>query len=281
MPRAWEQMAAVIDAQTLPKPLRVAILAAHPDDEIVSAGALLRRLCATTAEVHVVHVTDGAPRNPAVAHEHGYRSIDAYRRVRQRELRHALDEAGITPRSTRQLRVPDQQAAHRLVDVTRAIDAFIESCPMDVVLSHPFEGGHPDHDACAFAVHAAVATRPRDAQPLIVEFTSYHHGPNGISTGVFRADGHVSVEAMLTLGPDEEAIKRRARECFVSQAPMLSQFLLTHERYRIAPVYAFTGRAHVGRLFYEYFDWNLDGAGWQSAAADALRTIGFRTDEWL
>jgi hypothetical protein len=42
-----------------------------------------------------------------------------------------------------------------------------------------------------------------------------------------------------------------------------------------------TGRAHEGRLFYEYFDWNLDGARWQSAAADALRTIGFRTDEWL
>ena len=281
MPHSWEQMTAVIEGRATATPLRVAIIAAHPDDEIVSAGALLRRLWAITGEVHVLHVTDGAPRHPDVAHEHGYRSIDAYRRARQRELRHAFAEAGIAPRSTQQLRVPDQQAAHKLVDVTRAIGAFIESCRVDVVLSHPFEGGHPDHDACAFAVHAAVATRPRETQPVIVEFTSYHYGQNGISTGVFCADGQVSAEAMLVLGPDEQAVKRRARECFVSQGAMLSQFSLTHERYRIAPVYAFTGRAHEGRLFYEYFDWNLDGARWQSAAADALRTLGFRADEWL
>lgn len=40
-----------------------------------------------------------------------------------------------------------------------------------------------------------------------------------------------------------------ARECFVSQAPMLSQCSPTHERYRIAPVYASPAALTRGACF--------------------------------
>ena len=42
------------------------------------------------------------------------------------------------------------------------------------VITHPYEGGHPDHDACAFAARAAVRHSANKAK--LMEFTSYHAG---------------------------------------------------------------------------------------------------------
>lgn len=274
-------MVDVIAGHPATAPLRVAVVAAHPDDEIVSAGAMLRRLQASGAVVHVIHVTDGAPRNTAAAREHNCASIDEYRDLRRRELRQALTQVGISPWQCTTIGVADQEAAHELVRVARAIGDCLTMAGVDVVLSHPFEGGHPDHDAAAFAVHAAAAAIPGRLRPTVVEFTSYHCGREGIQTGVFLRDTAAQEEAVLELSAEEQDVKMRARHCFVSQAPTLEQFPTTFERFRPAPRYEFAARPHDGRLFYEHFEWKLDGGGWESAARKAMCSLGFRSDEWL
>ena len=62
--------------------LPVLVVAAHPDDETIGAGGMLGRM----ANPYVLHVTDGAPRNPDFARAAGYRSREEYARARRREL---------------------------------------------------------------------------------------------------------------------------------------------------------------------------------------------------
>ena len=58
---------------------------------------------------------------------------------------------------------------------------LVQSVDPTVVWMHPYEGGHPDHDAAAVCAHAALALRSRErrAVPAPYEFTSYHAGQSG------------------------------------------------------------------------------------------------------
>jgi LmbE family N-acetylglucosaminyl deacetylase len=274
----WDAVAAVIAGVPARRQLSVAIVAAHPDDEIVSAAAMLRRLTLGGADLYVVHVTDGAPRDGRDARAHGFASAEAYRRARHNELVSALVEAQIQSDHLAGFGFPDQKAPYSLIALVDALFAWVRRHPVDVILSHPFEGGHPDHDATAFAVHVtAAALRRMRGQPLLVEFTSYHAGPNGIRTGSFLPDSGPE-PAKLVLTSNEQAVKRRACNCFTSQAATLAHFSLERELFRIAPAYAFAQRPHEGRLFYEYFDWGLDGRQWQARASEALGSLGLGLD---
>src|SRR5688572_11777718 len=94
-PRVWDQLAAVVRGGAPAAPLRVGVVAAHPDDETVSAGALLRRLARCTGSLQIIHVTTGAPRNGVDAREHGLGSVEAYARTRRAELVSALAASAI------------------------------------------------------------------------------------------------------------------------------------------------------------------------------------------
>src|SRR6185437_15529506 len=69
------------------------------------------------------------------------------------------------------------QAAWHLVDVSRAVMDILEELKPDVILTHPYEGGHSDHDSTAFAVHLAAGILQREGviAPVILELTSYHN----------------------------------------------------------------------------------------------------------
>jgi hypothetical protein len=58
---------------------------------------------------------------------------------------------------------------------------------------------------------------------------------------------------------------------FRTQVKPLEPFMLANcERFRIAPEYDFLHPPLAGRLFYENFDWGVDGAEWRELARQAL-----------
>lgn len=273
--RAGRALVRLIDGRCAGRRLDVLVVAAHPDDEIISAGALLRRLSRDGARIVLMHATDGAPRNGRDARAHGFASPREYARARRAELRHALMTAGVTC-TCATAGIADQEAATALVPLATEISRRFQDHHYDLVLTHPFEGGHPDHDATAFAVHAARTIASRTARgappPGIVEFASYHLGPAGPVTGRFVPLPARS-EAVLALTPGEQEIKQRARDCFVSQRATLALFDLTVERFRPAPRYCFLERPNDGRLLYELHDWGLDWSGWVEHVAAACRVL--------
>lgn len=231
----------------------VALVVAHPDDETLAAGGslhLMRRLV-------LVHVTDGAPRRLADAARAGFGSPAAYAAARADELDRALALCGAAPVRIG-LGIADQEATASLPTlVTRLRDIFAAHA-IEHVLTHAYEGGHPDHDAVALAVHRA------GAQPL--EFAGYHAAPQGgLTAGTFLA-GDSQAERRITLCSQDLARKRAMLACFDTQREMLAQFDPTIERFRPAPAYDFARPPHAGRLLYEEWGW-MTGAEWRQCAA--------------
>lgn len=261
-------------------PPKVLVVAAHPDDEVIGLGSRLSRL----HQVMVLHVTDGAPRERRWWGAPHLSSREEYARVRQEELTAALALAGVGEEHRSSLGVPDQEASSDLAGLALRMAEVLTGLAPDVVLTHAYEGGHPDHDATTFSVHAARRImEPSGARlPLIVEFTSYHARQDGavgggIATGEFiPAVGAHEVEVALTAV--ERELKRRMLAAFASQHETLTAFGVEVERFRAAPAYDFAIPPHGGALWYENFDWGCTGKEWRTSAAKALATLGIGTE---
>jgi LmbE family N-acetylglucosaminyl deacetylase len=52
----------------------------------------------------------------------------------------------------------DQTASLNLAALTLRLRDLLLECDPQTIVTHPDEGGRPDHDSTAFAVHTAVAS---------------------------------------------------------------------------------------------------------------------------
>jgi LmbE family N-acetylglucosaminyl deacetylase len=173
------------------------------------------------------------------------------------------------------LNAVDQESVYEL---PRLLDDFVQAVTRidpDIIITHPYEGGHPDHDTAALVASLALATLARQQRncPELLEFTSYHAVDGRRASGEFlppnkrgRALPHVS----LKLSADERARKARMLGCYVSQWHVLSEFPLEPECLRRAPEYDFTKPPHAGPLWYECLGWPLRGDDWRELASTYL-----------
>jgi LmbE family N-acetylglucosaminyl deacetylase len=247
---------------------RTAIVAAHPDDETLGAGACLQWLHAPA----IIHVTDGAPRDMRDAGENGFTSRQEYAQARQREFLECLRKGGIKPADTVSLGYVDQEASLHLVELAREILRLIQRLKIEMIFTHPYEGGHPDHDAAAFAVHAACLRLPPAARPSVIEFTSYHGRDGRMETGVFLPDGE-SRQLVMKLDAAARARKLHMLACYRTQQKVVRCFSAAEERFRPAPVYNFTAPPHAGPLFYEQLGFGMTAACWRELARAALQEL--------
>lgn len=269
-PNELLRQATAPQTDTTPTP-RALLIFAHQDDETVALGARLARY----GEAYLLHVTDGAPRNEHDSRAHGFVTWREYHNARAAELDHALELAGVGAMKHSCLDIPDQEASLQLAALTRSILAHIDTFQPEVILTHPYEGGHPDHDACAFAVHHAVTMHAAAGQsvPQIIECAFYHAGDGGIVTGRFLPAPGNPPEAAYELTPDEQAHKRALLRCFTTQTETLSYFSLSQERFRIAPHYDFTRPPHSGPAFYDGFPWGMETKRFCELAAQAEQEL--------
>src|SRR5215210_1638225 len=145
---------------------RLALVVAHPDDETIGIGGQLSRLHG----IKLVHVTDGSPRQDGAAEAHGFATREDYAAARREELRAAMAVAGVPEHALVGLGIADQDASFHLVEIARRLATLFREQGIELVLTHAFEGGHPDHDATAFAAHAAGALLHHEGSaPALIE----------------------------------------------------------------------------------------------------------------
>jgi len=248
------------------------LVVAHPDDEALGAGGLLTRL----ADTDIVIVTDGAPTDGVAARAAGFAGNDGYRQARVRETADALALIGRGDVPVSRLGFPDQQAVFHIPRIVSRLMEIMRAKKFRYVVTHPYEGGHPDHDATALAVHAACFLLREDGfeAPLPVEMTSYHLAGGRMIYGAFLpAPGAGPVET-FAFDAGEQDRKQRMLQCYKTQYRTLTEFPLDAERFRAAPSYDFLEPPHPGPLAYETFMWRMDGAGWRRAAGRALNRLG-------
>src|SRR5581483_7089486 len=200
-----------------PTSAKVLFLAAHPDDETIGASGVLGRL----TEPAVIYLTDGAPRDPKLRSPHVTGSRDMYALVRAEEAASALALAGVPTSRISFLNAIDQEA---IFDVYRLLEHFVqiaESIAPDFIITHPYEGGHPDHDPAALVAHVAASRLRRSGNtPAVLEFTSYHASAGRRVPGEFLPSKRNPTESngiRIVLSAEERARKARMLSCYVSQ----------------------------------------------------------------
>jgi LmbE family N-acetylglucosaminyl deacetylase len=218
-------------------------------------------------KLHMVHVTDGGP---AQASEwKGYPTREAYAAERQHEATAALDAAGHV--GTRlSYGVADGTAAWRLHEITLRLIALFSAHRISVVFTHAFEGGHPDHDAVAFAVHAAARWVP---VPLhIVEFPAYRMEHGALVWQQFVPHDDIEVYTRQLLGPMRR-IKERLCAAHASQKEVFQHLSVCQEFFRMAPAYDFSQPANGGQLS-RFYAWSgVTADVWRQLAGTALQSV--------
>lgn len=251
------------------------VVVAHPDDEVAAAGVILSRL----SRLGIIYVTDGAPRRGSDARNAGFTNWIDYAGGRRRETENALALLGreIAPR--RNLGIADQEATYELVDTSRCLAEHFRA-GFDYVITHPYEGGHPDHDATAFCVHAAcrLIAQGGGTPPAIVEARFYAAPQGRYVFSEFLAHPDAGPALALNLTPEEIALKRRMCALHASQQKHLVQFRLEEEVYRLAPRYHFSAPPHPGDVGFNQFKWPLSGRIWRFHARRAMRQLDLVED---
>ena len=217
------------------------------------------------------------PRDGADARRHGFPDWQDYAGARWREAEAALALAGVPASRHIGFGIADQEAAFNLPEVARRLEPLVARA--DVVLTHAFEAGHPDHDAAAYAVHTVVRlARLQGHRPALVEMPFYHAGPEGWIRQHFLRYPDAGPETLLKLSETEQRLKRHMAEAHATQAAVLADFALGAERFRVAPGYCFAVLPNQGQLLYERHGWNLTGPQWIDCVtrADADLGIGRR-----
>ncbi|MCP9889427.1 PIG-L family deacetylase, partial [Cyanobium sp. ATX 6A2] len=209
--------AAILNSLTGCNPKKVMLICAHPDDECVGAGLLMSALQGIT----VAHVTNGVPEDPRYAKWAGFDNPEAYKHARLEEARAAIDYAGLKQSSLLNLGFVDQQISYQLPALTESIAALIDEYEPNIVITHPYEGGHPDHDAVAFACHHAQILRERSgkSQPHLVEMTSYFSSDGKRVVGEFAQKDPKSMT--IVLNQSCKIYKDILYRCYSSQLSLL------------------------------------------------------------
>src|SRR3954471_16538141 len=116
-------------ADARPRP-RTLIVAAHPDDEVLGAGGRFARL---GPDLHVVHLTDGSPRDLGDARREGFTRREEYAAARRREVECALALAGVPAAQARTLDAIDQEASLDLDGLSRRTADLIREVAPEAV----------------------------------------------------------------------------------------------------------------------------------------------------
>jgi LmbE family N-acetylglucosaminyl deacetylase len=162
-----------------------------------------------------------------------------------------------------------------------AVAGLLDELRPEVVLTHPYEGGHTDHDATAFAVHLACGMLRREGTqaPIVLELTSYHNRSGKRVHADFLPFWPVPMRR-VDLPPEAQLLKAQMFRYFTTQQKVLSAFPLNVERFRLAPRYIFTVPPHDGPLDYERYYTTITGAEWRANAERALHVLRAKRRVW-
>jgi LmbE family N-acetylglucosaminyl deacetylase len=247
--------------ERIPEP--VAVVVAHPDDEVLAAGSRMNRM----DDLTVVHTTDGSPRDMEDARREGVASVEDYAALRRREVVAAVDALGAAP----ELRCywhPDKES---ILHGAAIVDQLTEDLAgARAVITHAYEHGHPDHDTAALGVRLALGRlRARgEAVPEVYEFPIYAVVDGQPVFGRFVPDASAP-ETVLPLSDEDRARRNAALAAYQSQRGILGFAGHWEERLRPAPPYDFRRPAPNGVAWYDRHGWVMTLARWR-AHADAL-----------
>lgn len=265
----YSPYAKLFGARQTTKSGRCSVIVAHPNDEIVGGGCLISKL----PNVRVVHVSTGAPQSLDEAQAAAYGDASEYAEARRRECLSALSLAHVPEDHVVELGLDQLQASFRMVHLTKRLLRFLQQTTPQILLTHAYEGGHPDHDAVAFATHVASRLLHKNGlMPPVIFEMAIHPSDEGAKVPEFLHKPLLE-STTLMLDPKARALKEQMFNCFETQRQVMERSPLGPEKFRRAPVYNFRLPPHPGQLHYEKLDCEITGKAWREMASEALEEL--------
>src|SRR6185503_17993079 len=268
--KSWSAHAKLFGTGDLNRPMHCSVIVAHPADEVVGAGCLISKL----VDVSVLHVTDGAPPDMQDAKAAGFDNLQDYALARKEECLAALSIANVPGDRVVDFGVSDQSASRCLTELTKRIATFLQQTGANIVVTHPYEGAHPDHDATAFATHAALRLMKQNGfKPPVIFEMGLHPSEDFKAKVPDFLPGTEGETTTLLLDERAKELKQRMFACFETQRESLEVSPIGPEKFRQPVAYDFSAPPQNGKLHYERFDWAPSRDEWQSLACNALADL--------
>ena len=191
------------------------VLAPHPDDETLGAGACIATLRASNVPVTVVAATDGEN-----CYDLPLAKREGIRRTREAEQERALARLGVANDCIYRLRLTDSGLHEQEAELTARL---MELAAPGMHLFAPWTGDfHPDHEACARA--AMAVAQARGMQLTFYFFWTWHRGAASVLTGLPICRFQPSAAALLA---KQEALQQhRSQLEWADGEPILPAYLL-------------------------------------------------------
>ena len=167
----------------------VLVLAAHPDDEVISCGGMLAWHRSVGHRVVVAHATDGARGDP------GGRFGDGAA-LRRAEGREALTRLGVD--ELQSLGFPDGELPEHRAALSGRLRALMTAIAPRTVYSFWFAESHRDHRALAFAMVDASDALARDCRCLLFGVNQVVSGATLFDVGAFESRKQHALSAFTT-----------------------------------------------------------------------------------
>lgn len=220
------------EGQTKPAPRRVLVFSPHPDDDVISMGGTLARLCAQGHEVHVAYQVSGAN---AVSRDFMARQLDFVREsagvlgvarvpadidnvsteqrrelaaaVRRAEARSAAAVAGVPAAHCHFLNLPFYERPGRrtdAADVTLIRGLLASLQPEQIYAAGDLADPHGTHRICLDLLETAIHAEKSDGAAWVARCEGWLYRG---AWGDWRAH---EIDRAIPLSPAEVLLKRRA-----------------------------------------------------------------------
>jgi N-acetylglucosamine malate deacetylase 2 len=255
----------------------IAIVVPHQDDESIGAGAQISKM----PKCLMVHVTDGAPEATSQEKSGGMTQAE-YSHIRSREVEIALDAAGHLG-DRKELGVKDQKTVFNMAAVTKQLVALFLKNKTKVAMTTAFEGGHPDHDALSFAIHAARAlVKKQGIEIFVIEMPLYRMEGDASVRQSFIPDER-SHEVNVELTKREAHLKsvlfdvHRSQYTLFNQEDQSARMSTEVELFRESPGYDFGTLPNKGNISRIYKESHVSAETWAQEIAKACKELGLES----
>ena len=223
---------------------RILVLVPHPDDEVVGVGTFIEDAVRRGCSVRIAFLTDGVPATetlwPWQRKDRAQRAALRWREAAQVQRAMGYEIALEQNLPTRTLRL-------HLASTYRLLESVLRRDQIECVWAPAYEGGHQDHDTANFLASLLARTVP------VWEFSEYHFARRRVTCNQF-IEPH-GAECVLRLNEAQRAHKRQLLESYHSERGNLGYVTVFEEQMRPLPVYDYTSPPHLGRTFYQRFQW--------------------------
>lgn len=225
---------------------KILILIPHPDDEVVGCLAGILRANLSGSHIFGFYLTTGIY---PLEKEWPWKRHKYQKKIERRfsEAKNVARLLNIEPLFVQD--ISSRLLKENFLETRRRLLEVLEQKTINVIWTPAYEGSHPDHDVTNFLASTLKSFTN------VWEFSEYHFHEGKHQSSVF-IQPHGG-EKTLLLSQAEKELKRKALEMYPSEKFNL-RFVkpnLSREVYRPLADYDYTHPPHLGKTFYQRFQW--------------------------